>query len=200
MIALRLININANYKTPKPGYRIQTGTMTRYGNNNIYIISIIMDKSFPKDEKLMVRFAGELTEVLIQYYLREIGVKTIYHESPDYNAYEEYEDTNYKATGTLALKDYPSIRDLMFAYKYINTIFNGMVDSFKISGVTCNLSDEDIINSYFGVDYHDGNSWLVEFQDLKKILGSTSENLYLLVLEKVLDLYFNKIAGEEDNA
>ena len=186
---IRVFHIDSHYALPAPGYRIQPGTW-RGEKRNAFVLSIFMDSRCPERQEDLVRFTGELSEAIIQYRLKQCSIQNMYYDSPDYNVHDNGVSI-YKSTATIVIKDFPTINDLLFGYKYVDTIFDGILSAFSLLGIKCDLMDDELINAYFGVDYGDDNKWFLETEDFEKILKSKSEDIYKLVLDKVNKIYLN---------
>lgn len=188
-ILFRAIKVSDKYQLPDPGYRIVLGD-----HNFPASITVIYDNRCPSSVPILLRLAGDLAETTIQLLSSLSGTK-YFHPSPDYATYSDYEG-NYRSTGLLVVKDFPSMQDLIFMCDYVMEILNAMWyadDQYVSSGD--HLSDDDFIDSYFGRDFGDNTKWCFTHDELKEIFlayhNSYSSERIKLIIKKIQEIYFN---------
>lgn len=197
-ILLKDIVISNDYVLPNPGYRI----ITSIDIQDRFIVSLIRNQMNPNTEEELIRLCGELAEVVLQHYLIKLGVKVTY-DSPDFNTSADNHTSYYKATGMICLKDYPSLRDILFEARYYTVLLYAIHEGVTLALDTYPKSYEMVIENYFNIDYRDMNKWSLSIEDLKEFekydldVECYNRDQYVkYAIDRITNTFFNHVEGE----
>lgn len=174
-------------KLPGPNYRILLDRDRTIEKR--LIISIIEDED-DVSSKNFAKFVFDLAETYMQYILAEYNVPVFYMPH-SFNAYEVIStDTNeekyhsfYRAAGTIVLKDYPTISDIIFACNYCYELYNIVAD-------TTNLNRSDILD-LFSKDDFTNQEWIFTKDELDDMVYNKS-NYKCYFMSKYMNTLYSK--------
>ena len=190
---VREIELSEGISIPNPGYRIFTDiSKSPNTNKDRLVLTLIHDYKCPKDSNILLRLCGELSETILQSYLIQKDIP-ISFDSPDYNFYADLDNSSlYHSTGKIVLKDYPSIKDVLFEYNYISCIIYGIYLGY--SYVYEREPDYNEALTYFNTDYKDESKWSITNDELKDFLSNIDlkdeKSCIEYAIKKIHNLYF----------